>query len=399
MSVATKAVAAGLSRTAIKVDHALAEMDKRIDWLSRLTPINVDAIREGFAASRHRDMPDSEYGEGLDNHSPVWRRELFGLPVREIDDPLIETLLLEKQRELDRQIELVRMRDREGFIQASIDLFGGVSDTLLASARRIIANVPDTALGDRDADCDDIVAAAEDDLAWYRSRAPGFGGRVVRDPNHGVGLYTQMGDFHVATDTRVPATRVDALVQHEIGTHAVTRHNGRRQPLRTLADGLADYDAMQEGLAVIGEYLAGYLPPARLRVLAGRVIAAHMAVEEANGAEIYAAMREECLLGPEDSFQTALRAKRGGGLTKDAVYLDGVIQLLAYLANGGDFEILFLGKFALKQFATLEKLIARGTIHRPELLPRYLERPEARARLAAVRTLDVSELYQESPAS
>ncbi len=399
MSVESIDEAAGLSRTAIEVDHALAEMDKRIDWLSRLTPVNVDAIREGFAASRHRDMPDSEYGEGLDNHSPVWRRELFALPVREIDDPLIETLLLEKQRELDRQIELVRMRDREGFIQASIDLFGGVSDTLLAAARRVIANVPDTALADRDADCDAIVAAAEDDLAWYRSRSPGFRGRVVRDPNRGVGLYTQMGDFHVATDTRVPATRVDPLVQHEIGTHAVTRHNGRRQPLRTLADGLADYDAMQEGLAVIGEYLAGYMPPARLRVLAGRVIAAHMAVEEARGAEIYAAMREECLLGPEDAFQTALRAKRGGGLTKDAVYLDGVIQLLAYLANDGDFEILFLGKFALKQFATLEKLIARGTIHRPELLPRYLERPDARARLAAVRTLDISELYQESPAS
>jgi len=399
VSVALETSVAGLSRAAIEVDRALAEMDKRIDWLSRLTPINVDAIREGFAASRHRAMPDSEYGEGLDNHSPVWRRELFALPVREIEDPLIETLLLEKQRELDRQIELVRMRDREGFVQASIDLFGGVSDTLLASARRIIADVPDTPLGDRDAGCDDIVAAAEADLAWYRSWSQGFSGRVICDPNHGVGLYTHMGDFHVATDTLVPATRIDALIQHEIGTHAVTRHNGRRQPLCTLADGLADYDAMQEGLAVIGEYLAGYLPPARLRVLAGRVIAAHMAVAGAKGADIYAAMREECLLGSEDSFQTALRAKRGGGLTKDAVYLEGVIQLLAYLANDGDFEILFLGKFALKQFATLEKLIARGVVHRPELLPRYLERPEARARLAAIRSLDISELYQESPIS
>lgn len=398
MSAALEQTSGALSNAAREVDHALADMDRRIDWLARLTPINVDAIREGFVASRHRDMPDSEYGEGLDNHSPVWRRELFALPVRAIGDPLIEALLLEKQRELDRQIELVRMRDREGFIQASIDLFGGVDDTLLAAARRVVKNVPDTPLGERDAGCEDIVAAAENDLAWYRTQSDSFTAKVVADPNHGVGLYTQAGDFHVATDTRVPAARIDALIQHEIGTHAVTRHNGRRQPLRSLADGLADYDAMQEGLAVIAEYLAGYLPPARMRVLAGRVIAAHMAIDGAKGADIYAAMRDECILGHEDAFQTALRAKRGGGLTKDAAYLDGVIQLLAYLANGGDFEILFLGKFALKQLGTLEKLVARGTIHGPELLPRYLQRPNARARLAAIRELDVSQLYQEAPA-
>ena len=41
-------------------------------------------------------------------------------------------------------------------------------------------------------------------------------------------------------------------------------------------------------------------------------------------------------------------AKRGGGLTKDALYLKGLIELLAFFKQGGAMEPLLLGKFDLK---------------------------------------------------
>ena len=66
----------------------------------------------------------------------------------------------------------------------------------------------------------------------------------------------------------MPEERVDPLIQHEVGTHTITRFNGRCQPLDTLECGLADYDALQEGIAVLAEYMAGNMPPSRLRVLA-----------------------------------------------------------------------------------------------------------------------------------
>ena len=134
-------------------------------------------------------------------------------------------------------------------------------------------------------------------------------------------------------------------------------------------------------------------------MLAARVIAADMAVKEHAPAEIFEAMRDPCGLNDDDAFDTMLRALRGGCFTKDALYLKGLVELVAYLHHGGDYELLFLGKFSLKQLPTLERLVDRGLINRPDLLPTYLDDERARQRLAFVRTADIVDLYQESPAS
>ncbi|MEC7421219.1 MAG: tyrosine/phenylalanine carboxypeptidase domain-containing protein [Pseudomonadota bacterium] len=386
-----------LCEAAIAVDRALEEMDRKIDWLERLTPVNIDEIWDGFQASSFRSMPDSRYGEGLDQDAPVLRSELFSLPVREIKNPIVEALMLEKQRELDRQIELVRMRDKDGFILASIDLFGHVSERFLQTAKDLLATVPVLTPKQEDVGAAEVCEAAEAAIAGYRKRAPTFRCGIVVDPTPGTSMYVSAGDFHVAHDYRTSRHRVKPLIAHEIGTHVLTRHNGRRQPLHTLAGGLCDYDVLQEGLAVLGEYLTGYLPADRLRVLAARVVAAHMAAEKETGAEIYACLTEQHAIPSKDAFDTAVRAKRGGGLTKDALYLKGLEELLAYLSHGDKFEILFLGKFALKQLPSLEKLIELGILHPPELLPTYCDDAAARQRLAQVRKLPLSALYQETP--
>lgn len=386
-----------LCEAAISVDRALEEMDRKINWLERLTPVNIDTIWDGFQASSFRSMPDSRYGEGLDRDAPVLRSELFELPVREIENPLIEALMLEKQRELDRQIELVRMRDKDGFILASIDLFGHVSERLFETALDLLGTVPILPPDQEDVGVTEVCEAAEAAIAGYRKRAPDFRCEVVVDPTPGTSMYVSAGDFHVAHDYRTSRHQVKPLIAHEIGTHVVTRYNGRRQPLHTLAGGLCDYDVLQEGLAVLGEYLSGYLPADRLRVLAARVVAAHMAAEEEKGAEIYACLVEEHGIRSKDAFDTAVRAKRGGGLTKDALYLKGLEELLAYLSHDDDFEILFLGKFALKQLPSLEKLVDQGVLHPPELLPAYCQDAAARQRLAEARKSPLRTLYQERP--
>lgn len=390
---------AGLCPAATLVDRALARMDAQVDWLTRLTPVNIADIWEGFCASGYRHMPDSRFSEGLENDAPVLRRELFALPVREIDNPLLEALMLEKQREIDQQIELVRMRGKQGFILASIDLFGHVSEQLLQDACEVLAAVPVTAPAGDDAGAQDICTAALEEVARYRARHPHFRCEVVIDPTPGTSLYVSQGNFHVAHDYQTARARIDPLIQHEIGTHVVTRHNGRRQPLHTLAGGLAGYDELQEGVAVLAEYLSGYLPASRLRTLAARVVAAHMAVEESAGPEIYACLVDEHRIDPDTAFDTALRAKRGGGLTKDALYLKGLAELLAYLRRGGAMDILFLGKFALKHLHSLETLVEDGVLHPPEVLPPYLQTPSALARLAEARQVPLAQFYQESAPS
>ena len=101
----------------------------------------------------------------------------------------------------------------------------------------------------------------------------------------------------------------------------------------------------------------------------------------------------------EDAFDVAVRALRGGGLSKDAVYLRGLRDLHEHLCNGGELEPLFIGKFALSQRRVLDRLADHGWVVPPRLLPRYLERPEARARLEACRQLPLKRIFdQELPA-
>lgn len=389
----------GLCDAAVAVDYALAQMDARVDWLARLTPINVAEIWEGFVSSNYREMPDSRFDEGLERDAAALREALFSLPIEDIANPRVQALLLEKQREIDRQIELVAMRGRTGFILASMDLFGHASERLLAVAEDVLAKVPVFPDDECDAGVDDVAQAARVEVDRIRAQHPEFTCDVIIDPNPGVSLYVSKGNLHIASDYTTPSSRIEPLIQHEIGTHAVSRHNGQLQPLRVLAGGLADYDELQEGLAVLAEYLAGYFPAERLRTLAARVIAADMAVREAMGPEIFACLVEQHAIPADTAFDTALRAKRGGGLTKDALYLKGLAELLAYLARGGELDVLMLGKFALKHLHTIEQLLDEGVLSPPAILPAFLTDDVARQRLAEARQTPLHALYHESPAA
>ena len=89
--------------------------------------------------------------------------------------------------------------------------------------------------------------------------------------------------------------------------------------------------------------------------------------------------------------------RRGGGLTKDAVYLRGLRDLVDYLEGGGAFEPLFVGKFALTHRVVLDQLIDEGWVVAPEVMPRYCSQPGFAERLAHCRSLPVTRLFHKEP--
>ncbi|CAN5647479.1 hypothetical protein BH23PSE2_BH23PSE2_03000 [soil metagenome] len=381
-----------------QVDAELARMDVEIDWLRALSPIDNEALRRSFEDSGRTAIPPLRYND-LDLDLQHARAQLLALPVEDIESPLLSGLLAEKQRELDRQIELIRLRGTDGFVNASIDLFGGVEPPLHKLAQEILLNVQCGARLQADAGIDDVVSAVEAEQDWYRERSEDFGCEVIVDEDLNSMMMVSHGRLYLNAHVRLPRARVQPLVQHEIGTHVVTRHNGRRQPLTQLAVGLAHYDALQEGLGVLAEYVAGYLPGERLRVLAARVVAAQMVLHGEDVPEIFDLLHNTHGLPTDDAFDIAVRARRGGGLTKDAVYLRGLRDLLDYLRDDGNFESLFIGKFALSHHVVLAQLMDEGWVAAPELLPRYCSTTQAQARLERCRTTPVAEFFQEEPAA
>ncbi len=382
-----------------ETDRALARIDGRIDWLSYLTPTNLDAVAEGFRDSGYKVLTELEDPPIPDDLGAL-RSQLLDLPMRQLGNLDIEALLIEKQRELDRQIELVRLRGRDGFTMASIDLFGDVDAALLAVAEKVLEEVPirDRPTAQR-VDAQAFMAAAREAMDSYRAKDPRFDFEVVEETTPGTHIFTAAGNLHVAFDYTCPRNRVEPLIRHEVGTHTVTRFNGRCQPLSVLECGLADYDALQEGIAVLAEYLAGDMPPSRLRVLAARAVAARMAIDGRPASEIFAKMREEYHLRSETAFDTTVRALRGGGMTKDALYLHGLVDLLAYLAGGGSTEFLFIGKFALKQRALLERLLDDGFLQPPAIVPDEFAAPPAKDPISPIRQMRVEQFYTESTAA
>ncbi|MBM9595876.1 tyrosine/phenylalanine carboxypeptidase domain-containing protein [Roseitranquillus sediminis] len=378
------------------VDAELFAIETEIDWLTALSPTGNHERWEAFRASGYRSAPALTYPP-LHCEPRTLRRRLRELPLEEIDHALVGELLREKSRELDRQVDLVELRGTDGFVQASVALFGAPDPALLADADEILAEVPEREQAAAEAGAADLVRAAEEEREAYRAQHDGFDFaiHVVDDLNSS--LMVNRGELLIDAETRVPRARVAPLVAHEVGTHVVTRFNGRQQPLRQLESGLAHYDPLQEGLAALAEWLAGCLPADRLRVLAGRVVAADAAMQGQGVEEVFALLHETHGIGAHGAFDTAVRALRGGGLTKDAVYLQGLRDLLAYLADGHDIAPLFAGKLALAHLPALESLREEGLALPPALMPRHLRSEAALDQLEAARATSLTSFYtQES---
>ena len=164
---------------------------------------------------------------------------------------------------------------------------------------------------------------------------------------------------------------------------------------KQLARGLAGYDELQEGLAVLAEYLAAGVTPGRMRVLAARVVAADSVERGADFVETFRTLRDGHGLGTETAFDAAARAHHSGGFTRDAIYLRGLLGLMAYLRGGGALEPLYAGKLSLRHLDAVVELQERGILRPPVLLPRVLATPEATSRLAALRAgLDPADLVR-----
>jgi uncharacterized protein (TIGR02421 family) len=240
-----------------------------------------------------------------------------------------------------------------------------------------------------------FASCARKELDYYRGIDPEFILDVaIRDDV--TGILVSRGTTLVGRDAVVAKSRVNAALQHEIGIHAVTYHNGTHQPMQMLHGGMAGYEELQEGLAVLAELLVGELTTRRLQQLGARVIAAHSLEQGADFIETFRTLYRRWDIHPRVAYTTSMRAFRGGGYAKDAIYLRGFQRVVEYIAAGGRIESLLIGKVSLEHVEGIEELQWRGVLDPPRLLPRFLGQPEAQARLDALRNgLSLSDHIRE----
>jgi uncharacterized protein (TIGR02421 family) len=370
-----------LAATDLAVDRRLAEISESFRFLLDLTPVNVVDARARFLASADRE-PEFEYRD-LEDSPEVLRAELDTVDVGGVEDHTLASLVHAKRRELQVQIEMLSTRGSGEMCALSIELYGTVTVDLRETAEEILqASFGGTSPTGTCLDAEQFARLAERELDHYRAVDPDLSAHVEIRSDVG-SVMVANGNLLIPRALRVAEARADALLHHEIGTHVLTYVNGCHQPIRLLAGGLAGHEETQEALALLAEWLSGGFDPARLRQLAARVVAVHGMIEGKAFRDVHDEL-VDASFSPTAAFGTTMRAFRAGGLTKDLVYLRGLIDLVDSVQAGQALDVLWLGKMPLAAVPLVEGLRDRDVLVDPVLTPRYLDTPSAVDRLTSI---------------
>jgi len=364
------------------IDKQLADISNSFDYLLQVTPINADEAWTKFKRNRFEKPPIFRYRPHVIDPE-ILKRQLWNIRLEEVEDPTIQHLFREKRKELDVQISMLGNITKPGFLLGSLQLYGYLEPQLIATAQALLARISPTVRekpGKQKLTANTFAEYARKEIENYRRTFPDFDAQVYVQSNI-VGLMVSRGNLLIGRDLKISERRAQALLAHEVGVHVLTYFNGQAQPFNLLRSGLAGYEELQEGLAVLAEYMVGGLSKPRLRLLAARVLAADSLIGGASFIDTFQLLRAEYGFKQRPAFNITMRIYRAGGLTKDAIYLRGLLYLLDYLRDNPLHDLFFIGKIAIDHIPIIQELQRRQVLQVPRLRPHFLANSHEDSRL------------------
>lgn len=208
-------------------------------------------------------------------------------------------------------------------------------------AAKFFLEVTDNLLGNRHIQPPELSISASEFAAWLKSEVDEFFEHdtveVVLDPNMASKALAGATRIRVRGSAVFSQLDKDQLLYHEAYIHTATQLNGKKQVnLKSLGLGAPRTTRTQEGIAVLAELITNSMDITRLRRIALRVLAVQMALDGADFIEVFKFFLEAGQ--PEvESVRSAQRIFRGGAVkdgivfTKDAVYLQGLLEVHTFL--------------------------------------------------------------------
>lgn len=373
-----------IDEKAFAVDKELASYSKLFDFLFLVTPVNIEQAWTDFKKSNYAHNPAFHY-RPMPVDPEIIKRKIYNLPIEEITDPTIAFLFRDKRKEIDRMLNMMQEREKPDFLLSSLQLFGPVTDHELDVAKALLVAIEapkETVTAER-MNVETFVRMAEEELLWLKAQYSEVA-TTVRVADDVSGILVSKGVLNINSGFNISKARALPLLQHEVGTHIVTYYNGRAQPLELFSIGVPGYEELQEGLAVFAEYLCGGLTQSRMRTLAARVVAVHEMTTGKKFTETFHLLVDKYQFTHRSAFNIVMRVYRGGGLTKDAVYLKGLLNIITYIKKGKDLKQLLIGKIRQDYLPVVQELIHRRILKQVPLVPRFLSSPFV-DKLAAVK--------------
>lgn len=364
-----------LEKTILKIDREFFRLVKDFELLSYVNPINVESEKKKFFDSRCTENPEFIYNP-INVDAFDLKRKLHRLEVEKIRDISIQSLYEGAINAFVDKVDLLASLGTSRFLYNSLRYFGEPSEQDLANANYLL-HLPspeqDTKDPEKIMDVNDAKKMFKEAFDFY-----GFTGKIEVSKNivASAMVLNQKKKVILKKGARFTPRGLRYLVHHEIGVHMVTTMNSSEQPLKVFNLGLPVNTRTQEGLAVMAEYLSGNIMMKRLRELGLRVIAVNMMTRGFDFKKTFRRLVNDYRVDLEDAFYMTTRIYRGGGFTKDHLYLKGFRDMLEFRKSGKDIGPLLIGKVSEDYYGTINEMIERGILNPPKYMTQPFVNPQ-----------------------
>ncbi|MFD0964199.1 flavohemoglobin expression-modulating QEGLA motif protein [Pseudofulvibacter geojedonensis] len=349
-----------------EIDANINRLVRKIELLNYVNPTNISKAKKDFFKSKFTLNPKFKYTK-LDFNPYKLQRLFFSQRLERIQDDFIRNLYEDIIYDYSGLIQCIEtIGEKDEFYYNSLRSFGTPTEKDVKNAQFIL-HFKDDELHE------DMLPKYSSDEALnffeaYKKQF-GFDFKIVKSNklsaaamvlNNTKTLVLNKGYVYSQNE-------IDTLCTHEIGVHMLTTFNGLIHPLKIFSHGLPRNVETQEGLAVLSEYTSGCLSLKRLKELAYRVIAVDSLAKGYDFSSTFDLLYSQYKLNKDDAFTISLRVHRGGGFTKDYLYLTGLKKLYKFYKNNKDLSPLLTGKVSQKYFNDILKLqeigLARQVIY------------------------------------
>jgi uncharacterized protein (TIGR02421 family) len=344
----------------MEIDRSIDELVKQIELLSYVNPINIEEEKQKFFTSKYLTDPKFLYPDiNFDRFN--LHRELFSQPIELIEDLDIRKLYQDIIYTYSGLIQCIEtIGSGKKFYYNCLHCFGTPTEKDVENAKFILH------FEDEDPDEERFTPrynSKETEVFFEEfSKDYDFDYDIIHSKKISA---SAMVLNHIKTlvlneNHTFSEHELNVLNNHEIGVHMVTTMNGLLHPLKIFSHGFPNYEETQEGLAVFAEYMSNNLTVKRLKELAYRVIAVDSLAKGYDFSKTFRLLHNQFDLDRESSFYITLRVHRGGGFTKDYLYLTGLKKIYDFYNSGEDLSLLLTGKVTLEYLDEIKALMQKG---------------------------------------
>ena len=357
----------------LSIDKKLHKILKGFELLAFVNPINSGLENRRFEKNHFNELPKFKY-------SPIkirpfeLKQELSSLRTSQISDISIRNMYESVISSYFDKIDMLSSLNSEKFLFNSLRYFGRPSKKDIQNATYLLHLPPIPSEPKRVP-----FLSTEEAMSKFRTALNEYGIQCKLELSNKVisqvMVLNSRKTILIRPDAKFTVKEANALIEHEIGVHMVTTQNSNQQKLKLFNLGLPVNTMTQEGLAILSEYLSGNITLKRLKKLAMRVMVTDMMCNGADFIECFDYLTDNLSVESDEAYTIVTRIFRGGGFTKDYLYLSGFVKILKLWRSNQSLRPLLVGKTSLEFYDTIEEMINREMISNPYYITKSFDAP------------------------